>query len=776
MVNTRRLLQSMAVIAPSLFTDAQTSCGPEAQILFQSNAYAETIIPNDYPSTFQGGIVISSQNEWDDFVESFQPNVDDEDLARTTINFSSEKVVIGTYYASSSCSVRLDDTRLECTSSDIDDVAVSMEVFLDVNDSSRDCLIKCEALGQVVYAVAVPAAWEVDETLGFNIMVTGGCNSEEESYTSATTMPPPKDTLRLSDCPVGQCLDPNGECQGEFQCFVNPCEVQSTPCADGQTCHANYCGGCFDVCLSDVMTTSPTNNGMSTTDPIIITDNCLNNQCLDPDGNCTSEVQCFADPCDVAPADLCSDGEVCEASYCGGCHAICVPVDDLMSTTSTEPNIRIDTTSSPGINVHTDNPDQIECSPNECLDLNGRCDVMVSCFADPCMNSSCSDDEQCESNYCGGCNAVCVPANDFMSTSTSSTLFIPCDTSTLSAMTTDANIQVDTTTAASTNTPNPLSGRCKDTRVAYAGRAYSRFLVPNGRDGIHTLTITSAEDMKNFESSFEPLSSVNDQPGFDGIDFSTEQVVFVTYYASSTCSLKMEYEYECSNTFTSDSATTSLQVSMAVVDESIGCEIVCEATGQMVLAIVTSVGMDVLYNNTVTGPCLSAREEPITPDDVQFVTTNSPATAGELAATTTEVPRKASEANTATTTVGVTTATEVNTATTASPENESTTTPSSIVKATAIPSSVVKTTTIPSSVVKTTTIPPEEKSTTTPSKVNTTTTTTTPSFRGTTTTSPLAESNATLSGLNQDPQENSSSYESPRRFILFSAFILIIAH
>ncbi|KAL9184270.1 hypothetical protein ACHAXT_002356 [Thalassiosira profunda] len=44
-------------------------------------------------------------------------------------------------------------------------------------------------------------------------------------------------------------------------------------------------------------------------------------QCPDPNGVCMPEVQCFANPCDVNPP--CSDGEVCTANYCGGCHAVC---------------------------------------------------------------------------------------------------------------------------------------------------------------------------------------------------------------------------------------------------------------------------------------------------------------------------------------------------------------------------------------------------------------------------------------------------------------------
>ncbi|CAH1251472.1 Hypp9069 [Branchiostoma lanceolatum] len=33
----------------------------------------------------------------------------------------------------------------------------------------------------------------------------------------------------------------------------------------------------------------------------------------------------------------------------------------------------------------------------------------VNCFVDPCAYTRCRDGFECVSNYCGGCNAECVP-------------------------------------------------------------------------------------------------------------------------------------------------------------------------------------------------------------------------------------------------------------------------------------------------------------------------------------------------------------------------------
>jgi len=46
-------------------------------------------------------------------------------------------------------------------------------------------------------------------------------------------------------CASGQCPDPSGSCRASFNCFANPCQVNSCPAAT--TCESNYCGGCHAI-------------------------------------------------------------------------------------------------------------------------------------------------------------------------------------------------------------------------------------------------------------------------------------------------------------------------------------------------------------------------------------------------------------------------------------------------------------------------------------------------------------------------------------------------
>lgn len=51
---------------------------------------------------------------------------------------------------------------------------------------------------------------------------------------------------------------------------------------------------------------------------------CPSGQCLDYTGTCQTEVNCFADPCDMME---CVAPKVCRANYCGGCNASCEQVN-----------------------------------------------------------------------------------------------------------------------------------------------------------------------------------------------------------------------------------------------------------------------------------------------------------------------------------------------------------------------------------------------------------------------------------------------------------------
>lgn len=52
-------------------------------------------------------------------------------------------------------------------------------------------------------------------------------------------------------CSSGQCSDFKGDCQYEYKCIIDPCEVKS--CSDNEICESNYCGGCTARCVENVM-------------------------------------------------------------------------------------------------------------------------------------------------------------------------------------------------------------------------------------------------------------------------------------------------------------------------------------------------------------------------------------------------------------------------------------------------------------------------------------------------------------------------------------------
>ncbi|KAL7539460.1 hypothetical protein ACHAXR_009304 [Thalassiosira sp. AJA248-18] len=51
-----------------------------------------------------------------------------------------------------------------------------------------------------------------------------------------------------------------------------------------------------------------------------------------------------------------------------------------------------------------------DCPSGKCRASNGLCLVVAQCLMDPCQHRTCpGDDMICQSNYCGGCSATCVP-------------------------------------------------------------------------------------------------------------------------------------------------------------------------------------------------------------------------------------------------------------------------------------------------------------------------------------------------------------------------------
>mmetsp|Transcript_3257 Transcript_3257/g.5457 ORF Transcript_3257/g.5457 Transcript_3257/m.5457 type:complete len:800 (+) Transcript_3257:77-2476(+) len=57
------------------------------------------------------------------------------------------------------------------------------------------------------------------------------------------------------------CMNPKtGVCEdSQAMCFVDPCDDAVSPCGEGETCEANYCGGCHAICSGGLVTvTAPT--------------------------------------------------------------------------------------------------------------------------------------------------------------------------------------------------------------------------------------------------------------------------------------------------------------------------------------------------------------------------------------------------------------------------------------------------------------------------------------------------------------------------------------
>jgi hypothetical protein len=232
------------------------------------------------------------------------------------------------------------------------------------------------------------------------------------------------------------------------ECFADPCETQN--CADGELCVRDYCGGCNASCKKPADTPQPTCSKCKM-DPCIAT-SCLAgevcesdcNSCSgvckkpagpsttqNPDGSCSDgnpPVRCLADPCSTTK---CDGGLVCEANYCGGCNAVCKPAapsptqtaDGTCSDSSRPVNCLVDpckVTKCDGGQVCESNycggcnaVCKKPAAPSPTQKADGTCSDgsrLVNCAVDPCSTWKCGDGMVCESNFCGGCNAVCKKA------------------------------------------------------------------------------------------------------------------------------------------------------------------------------------------------------------------------------------------------------------------------------------------------------------------------------------------------------------------------------
>jgi hypothetical protein len=77
----------------------------------------------------------------------------------------------------------------------------------------------------------------------------GGCHAkcvDNDMVQNSATV-----SAATSDCPLGECHNPDGVCETEMSCAVDPCNGH--PCAFTDICQTNMCGGCHAVCAPDPM-------------------------------------------------------------------------------------------------------------------------------------------------------------------------------------------------------------------------------------------------------------------------------------------------------------------------------------------------------------------------------------------------------------------------------------------------------------------------------------------------------------------------------------------
>jgi hypothetical protein len=137
-------------------------------------------------------------------------------------------------------------------------------------------------------------------------------------------------------CMVGEvCRMPCAMADGGPTCFASELERD---CREGYVCidgnedgviNQNDGGkGCVEAEKKTTTTTTTTETPATLetigTPPIQELPCRIAGHCRSPSGVCEPPVQCIADPCSAA---MCEADYICEANYCGGCHASCVLAD-----------------------------------------------------------------------------------------------------------------------------------------------------------------------------------------------------------------------------------------------------------------------------------------------------------------------------------------------------------------------------------------------------------------------------------------------------------------
>ena len=188
----------------------------------------------------------------------------------------------------------------------------------------------------------------------------------------------------------------------------------------------------------------------------------------------------------------------------------------------------------------------------------------------------------------------------------------------------DVNESVDAVTGSNNVAPAPAAvlptddDLCDQIRVGFKSNALSRYLVPDGKSGESVTIVTSKDELDELLAGFLPTFG-DDTTELEDIDFSTEQVILASYYQSSTCNIELlAANFVCEGTV--------VKIGVAVLDESVGCEIACEAEDQVVYGIVTPLGADASLKVAINGPCDSATIATAGPEVTEPSTTQATTT------------------------------------------------------------------------------------------------------------------------------------------------------
>jgi len=185
--------------------------------------------------------------------------------------------------------------------------------------------------------------------------------------------------IKAMDSPfVLTCENWNDSCPPAVtivDCFVDSCLPDANgkkPCADDKECHMNHCGNCDLICCDPVTCND---------DTFICPDGTMVE--LDPELGCTFP-SCETSICDTQKL-LCRDG---------------------YSTVSRDPENDCEFATCP----ETYKPTCASFAQPQ-----DKCPVGVprfDCLYDPCEDKQCADSDECISDTCGGCFAMCCSEAD----------------------------------------------------------------------------------------------------------------------------------------------------------------------------------------------------------------------------------------------------------------------------------------------------------------------------------------------------------------------------